>query len=302
MKPFKKILCPIDFSPISRRALDLARNVTQQSAAELTVYHVVDMAALSLGNLVPNTEAFDLTQLRANREMAALKRTLGNGTIRFEVETGFPHRMIARKALEIGADLVVMGTHGASGFEKLFLGSTAEKVLHQIQIPLMAVPPGAKLETERDGTIRFDTLLMPVDFGKGSVATAEHALALAQQYGSRLLALHVFDPPLEAYTGPASWLNPVDLEQMFERMVAERRHKLEALIPADVRCWCEVEVQVLRGNAFEVIRRVAEQRRASIIIMGAHGHGKGALGWLGSTAHKVIRAAPCPVLAVRKKV
>ena len=301
MRPFKKILCPIDFSAVSRVALKFAHDLTQQLAAQLTVYHVVDMAALSVSNLVPNTQAYDLTQVRANREMSTLKRTLENGTVRFEIETGFPHRMIVRKALDADIDLIVMGTHGASGFEKLFLGSTTEKVLHQIDVPLLAVPPGVEPDVDQDGAVRFRTLLMPVDFGKGSVATAEYALALARQYGARLIALHAFEPPLEAYSGSAARLSPVDLEGMFERMMAERRRRLEALIPEEVRSWCEVEVQVLRGNVFEILRRVAEQRHADLIVMGAHGYGKGAIGWLGSTTHKMIRSAPCPVLAVRKK-
>jgi len=302
MKPFKKILCPIDFSAVSRMALKLAHDLAQQLTAQLTVFHVVDMARLSIGSLVPNTQTFDFTQIRANREMSALKRTLGNGAIRFEIETGFPHRMIVRKALDDDIDLIVMGTHGIGGFEKLFLGSTTEKVLHQIDVPLLAVSPRVEPDVDQDGAVRFRTLLMPVDFAKGSVATAEYALALARQYGARLLALHVFEPPLEAYRGSAAWLNPVDLEGMFERMMAERQRRLEALIPAEVRSWCEVEVQVLRGNAFEILRRVAEQKHADLIVMGAHGYGKGAIGWLGSTTHKMIRSAPCPVMAVRKKV
>jgi nucleotide-binding universal stress UspA family protein len=206
--------------------------------------------------------------------------------------------MIVKKARESGADLVVMGTHGASGFEKLFLGSITEKVLHQIDVPLLAVtrPAGTAVPgAERAAAPRFRTILLAVDFDAGTPATAEHALALAQRYGARLLVLHVYPPPSTFHaTAAATRVMDDDLARH------AGQHELGKLVPASVRDTVPTEFLALKGDPFEVIDRVVRERGADLVVMGARSRGLAGLGWLGCTCHKVIRAGASPVLAVRK--
>ena len=296
MRPFKHVLCPVDFSDFSRRALILARGIAHDFQAELTVYHVVDTAVLSLGNTLPLQDVYSTRHRRAEEAMASLKSMLELARSRTEVVNGIPHRMIASKAKESGADLVVMGTHGASGFEKLFLGSVTEKVLHQIEAPLLTVtrPTGSTLpDAERGEAVRFRTIMMAVDFEPGAVATAEHALALARRYGAKILALHVYPQPSTFYaTAAATRVMDED------RVRSGRQLELEKLVPASIRDTVPTEFLTLKGDPFEVIDRVARERGVDLVVMGARSHG--VMGWLGCTTHKVIRAGACPVLAVRK--
>ncbi len=303
MKPFKHILCPVDFSQSSRKAAALAHGIAKDFEADLTILHVVDTATLtSLGNLVPLEEVFAQSRQWAEGELNTLGETIDLSKARVEVAEGAPHRVITKRAKETGADLLVMATHGFSGFERLVLGSVTEKVLHQVEVPLLAVSQRGRVE-EYPAAERFRTILMAVDFGPGTVAIAEHALALGQHYRSKVLAVYVLSPPQEMLGDPgAPWVSDRELARIRSEWKRERMTEMEKLIPTSVREVCDTVPLVLEGNPVEVLQNLVEEKDVDLVIMGAHGHGKSALGWLGSNCHKMIRGARCPILAVRKKV
>ncbi len=305
MKPFKRILCPVDFSEPSRRALGLAAGLAADFGADLDLYHVVEPMAL-----VPELPMAPVDYMRHSRrwaeeQMAPVRSSLELARAKAEIVEGEPHRRIVEKCAESGADLLVMGTQGLSGLQRLLLGSVTEKVLHQVDIPVLAVPPGGRpIAPIRPGggARRFGRILLAVDFGSSTVATAEHALLLARRYQSDLLALHVWQIPREVYTGPAAWIREQDLERMAGEARDAQRARLEALLPASVRSEIGgVEIQMPGGSPPEQISSLAREWGADLVVVGAHGVGRTSLGWLGATCHRVIRSAPCPVLAVRAR-
>ena len=105
------------------------------------------------------------------------------------VESGYPVRHILARAAALPADLVVMGTHGRSGFERLVLGSVTEKVLRKAPCPVMAVPPPAVTV----GKLPYGRLLCPVDFSDSSEAALRFACSIAEEADARLTIVHVFD-------------------------------------------------------------------------------------------------------------
>ena len=127
------------------------------------------------------------------------------------VRLGNVPKEITREAERLPADLLILGTHGRSGFERLFLGSVTEKVLRSTRVPVLTIPP----PVQHPGSPVYKTILCPVDFSDASIRALEYALSLAQQADARLILLHVIENvlgdigaeqlghlPLSEYTTP----------------------------------------------------------------------------------------------------
>lgn len=145
--PFRKILVPTDFSSCSDSALELGARLAADHGAELVALHVVDLGHVS-ARAVIRTEAHpegilvgDHAVELANKELAKrLERLAGKVDKRTSrVALGAPVKAICNAAAELGADLVVMGTHGRGGLAHLVMGSVAEKVLRTAKLPVLTV-------------------------------------------------------------------------------------------------------------------------------------------------------------------
>ncbi|MGH7813735.1 MAG: universal stress protein [Candidatus Binataceae bacterium] len=146
--PFRKILCPIDFDDNSMAALDAAANLSRQNDGAVFVLHVVPMIIPPAGmpayvDLFKGQEEAAHAKLTdiARRRLAGLKYELLTGS-------GEPAQSILRVARKVGADLLVMATHGRRGFSHFFLGSVAELVLRESPCPVLTVkftPPHKEL-------------------------------------------------------------------------------------------------------------------------------------------------------------
>ncbi len=143
MSRFQKILVPIDFSDHSSAALDLAIDLARSYGATLHLLHCypIDPGAISpYGLVLP--EGFDRdVREAAGRELApwAEKASAAKVAVEEHLSSMFPAEAIARRAEEIGADLIVMGTRGLSGLRHVLLGSIAERVLRLAHCPVLTV-------------------------------------------------------------------------------------------------------------------------------------------------------------------
>lgn len=202
----------------------------------------------------------------------------------YKVRTGTPHDVILATATSDAAELIVMGTQGLGGFHKWLLGSTTERVLRRTPVPVLAVPPaGTTLEVVR--------ILAATDFSEASVAALRWAAELEREFSATLTLMHVVEP----LTVPPQWRSLV--EESDETRVARARATLDGL--AERLCGphgCEAIVSV--GRPADVIRSVAGDRRADLIVMGLMGE-QGFLGPRpGSIAYRVLTSATAPVFAV----
>jgi nucleotide-binding universal stress UspA family protein len=195
----------------------------------------------------------------------------------------------------VHADLLVIGTHGRSGFERLLLGSVAQKVIHKAGCPTLVVPPRAP-DVQAGSPIQFHRMLCAVDFSEPSLDALALAIDMAQEADAQLTLLHVVEfPPLlsEGATRPVP-----DLSGARDAAVTEAGRRLEGLIPEEARTYCSVETAVAEGRPYRELLRHAAERRTDLIVMGVHGRGALDLLVFGSTTHHVIRASACPVLIV----
>lgn len=301
MAEIRHILCPVDLSDISRHALDHALAIANWYDARVTVLHVFTVPQPLMPPFMPPPAIMieDLPGLMPSQPgdvAEEVRRFVGlTAASRADVVVveGSPVRGILDQAERLPADLLVMGTHGRSGFEALFLGAVTEKVLRSTHVPVLTVPP----PVERVETVLYHTILCPIEFSDPSTRALEYALTLAEETGARLVLLHVVELLTDApQFGEAAIVSLTEYQRHLEE---DARARLRSVIPEEARVWCTPVERVMAGKAYRVILDVAEQEHAEVIVMGVHG--KGALNrrLFGSTTHHVIREARCPVLTLR---
>jgi len=291
MRQINHILCPVDLSDISRHAIAHAVLMAQWYHAKITALHVCNPIVLPTTDFVvagtppvPLLTEDEIQELRA--QILHCFGSVEAGDLDVVIDNGHVANRVLERALSLPADLIVMGTHGAGGFEHLLLGSVAEKVLRKATCPVMTVPPQARATSK----LPFKRLLCPVDFSEQSLTALEFAFSIAQESHAELTILHVVDWPDES--SPPT----VQYRQESER---DLEPKLAALVPDAVRSWCQPTIRVERGKPYRTILEHASADTSDLIIMGVHGRNPLDLMLFGSTTNQVVRRATCPVLTLR---
>jgi nucleotide-binding universal stress UspA family protein len=298
MVDIRRILCPLDFSDTSRHALDHAIAMANWYQSELTVQHVLYprflvkppiLFAEFVQNTVPTPYDRDaaFAQLREWLEPAARAGIKTNPVL----DEGNPTSCILVRAADLQADLIVIGTHGLSGFDHLVLGSVAEKVLRKAACPVLTVPPAGVAAARAP----YARLLCPVDFCESSLAALRTAFSLAEEADARLTILHVFDWPAD----DELLIEQFDAPEFRQKVEETARRRLEALVTEEERTWCTPATKVAYGKAHSQILEVASQEQADLIVMGVRGRNALDLTLFGSTTNQVVRRAACPVLTMK---
>jgi nucleotide-binding universal stress UspA family protein len=177
--------------------------------------------------------------------------------------------------------LIVVGSHGSAGLQRLALGSVSESILRKAPCPVLIVGPRCRTATEP-----FRSVVFATDLKTTGLRAAQYAAALAERGHGTLTLLHVVPPTDQATEAPET------TQQYLE-------DELRSLLPADVTRFCQPKVRVDYGAPSEVIPVVAESESASLIVVGLpHTPPVDAPSpW--STLTNVIRESRCGVLGVR---
>ena len=295
-----RILCPVDFSDCSRRALDYAVALSRWYGARLTVLHVDHVpfpAATQLAPLAPVEPVVvmpsDLEQIR--HRIAAFTPAEAQAQVAVEAKAAVGEPASEILAEGASADVIVMGTHGRSGFERLVLGSVTEKVLRKatcslLTIPLSAPPAGAV-------PVLFRRIVAAIDFSSVSMSALRHAASLAAEVAAHLTVMHVIEAPERLEL----WIDRDEATSDVRRWTEGAERRLRSAVSDEIREYAYVTQRVETGRAYREILRVADGQRADLIVIGAHGHGVLEATFVGSTAQHIVRAAGCPVLIVRPR-
>jgi nucleotide-binding universal stress UspA family protein len=294
MPQISHILCPVDLSEISGRALDYAVALARQHRARVHVLEV--LPAQSAPKVTEWPAIFEDPAGLAGVDRQDLERFVAPAAeagvlARVHLRDGEVVPRILELAAEIDADLVVLGTHGRGGFERFTLGSVAEKVLRRAGRPVLAVPPGDRHPA--DAPLR--TILCPTDFSDPSRTAAEYAAFLAGTSVAELVLTTVFEWPFGDTHGPDA------LGELRRSLEAEARDQLGA-VAAGLKTAAPPRTIVACGKPSREIVTIASHQAADLIVMGLSGRGAVDLALLGSTTHQVLRQAPCPVLTVPKDI
>jgi len=302
MAPITNVLCPVDFSDASRHAVDQAVAIARWYHARLTALHVYPPMFMPVPALPAPSDRVPESELQRVRAEAARLLTdaaagLGADVV---VRVGRPADEILKAAAGLPADLIVMGTHGVSGFERLVLGSVTEKVLRQATCPVLTVPPQAQTTAR----LPFHRVLCALDFSPWSDAALELASSLAEESGAALDLVHVIEWPWTEPPPPAlAELPPpqADALREFRRyLVSGASARLESLVSTAVCNRCPVTIHVAHGKPYAQLLHVAGDIAADLIVLGVHGRSALDLTVFGSTTNHVVRQATCPVLTLRR--
>ena len=142
---FKKILYPTDFSDVSKKALDYIKQLKGSGAKEVVVLHVLDMRGTdALHQFMEDNKIQELKENRKNEAtklLMAIEKDLKEAdlAVKARIETGIPVREILRVEKEEDVSLVVIGSHGMSNLEEIFLGSISEKVIRKCKKPVLMI-------------------------------------------------------------------------------------------------------------------------------------------------------------------
>jgi nucleotide-binding universal stress UspA family protein len=287
------VLCPVDFSASSRGALRYAGAIAAHFGARLTLLAVNDP-------LLEEADAISGPAHLAEDTTRELERFLrhtfseqqhGVPDVRLEVTTGKSAPEILRVSREKGCDLIVMSSHGLTGFRKLFFGSTTERVLRETTVPVLVTPGSDAGPTTLEDIPRLvRRVLAPVDLTAATPHQMEIARRLAEAINVPIMLLHVVEP-VRTLSTALPRLSKVDAERRYR---AER--KLEEAVQ-NMPPGIKPEALVAYGEPAEEIAKVATDRDAGIIIMGLHS--SPVLGpRMGSVTYRVLCLAHRLVLAI----
>ncbi len=293
MTPFQTILFAADFSESSHEAFHTACSLAVEGQTRLHVLHVIEP------NWVPEDPTFigqaGVQFYDANTDggrETQLEQRLSSDyapdipiDVEYHVREGNPATEILRMANVVGADLIVVGTHGRTGLSWLLAGSVATSVMQQADCPVLALhSSGRPLGAEK-----IRAILHPTDFSDRSEAALQVARELARDLGERLILLHV--APFDVYIHDMTV--PVDLS-MSREALEDMRRRVDG---PDLKY--PVESRLSQGDAAEEILRRAADLDQGLIVMGSHGRTGLSRLLFGSVAEYVVPRACCPVLAVK---
>jgi nucleotide-binding universal stress UspA family protein len=294
MLEIKLILCPIDFSGFSVRAYRHALSLAEHYRAKLVALHVVELWRHPSVAFTANAGLYDeFCQAVCEGGKEQLQKFVQQNThneIQPEllVHQGIAADSILSLARAHKADVIVMGTHGRRGYDRLMLGSVTDRVMRMAPCPVLVVnnlPNVPESAVNQPGQAhRLTRVLFCTDFSENSKRALDYAISAAQEYNAELTLVHVLeDAPSPARKGEA---------------LAAATEQLEKLMHPEMRKTLKIKTAVRIGKPYREIIQFALEAPADIVIMGVHGRGVLDLAVFGSTTYRVMQLGPCPVLAV----
>ncbi len=275
---WKHILCPVDFSDTAGIGLRYAAALARCSQSRLTVLYAdrfeppVYFTRSQVEHFMEQCRECKAQAERRLHEFVQTEFGPDSPEIESRVVEGYPAETIVRISRELNAGLIVMGTHGRSGLNRWTLGSVAEYVLGETQVPLLTVcPPMAPSPL----SLAIRTILCPVNDTPAGRGALGYAAALAQCFAARVTVLHVR-----------------------EKGGGRGIESLDTWIPGPDRAGSELRPLYREGEAAREIVAAASEPGCDLIVIGAHRRGFFGGKVLGTTTVRVVRHAPCPVLSV----
>jgi len=293
------ILVPTDLSLESEYAVPYAHAMARRMGAKLLFVHVMRPLEehLIYNITIPAADLDRVTAARRDEARLRLENLASNAAYQgidagYNLVQGDPVKDLLRLAKETESAVIVMATHGHSGFDARIFGSVCEKVVRMSRIPVMVVKHPEHECVRSDGSdIALRTVLCPVDFSAPSLEAARYAAMVVQRFGGSLVLAHVVQPHYENI----NYLPELAAHRIVD-MKHEAQERLEAL--AQDLPGIPVEVMVRDGSAHRELVRIIEEKKVNLLIMGTRDNHRYSHGIFGSVAEKLLRLAACPIISL----
>ncbi len=287
-KMFKRILVPLDGSGLSERVLPIARQLAGSFGSSIHLVYVIPTPADEIPEEITAQAARDGEDYL--KEMAeSLSADVDKNRIGYSVQVGHPASRIIEQSESQEGTLILMSTHGYTGFQRLLLGSVAGQVVQATTTPVLLIPAEAK---SPDSLIEFKRIIVPLDGSKIAECVLPYVVGLCKMLDMELIVLRSYHPNF-----PGSSVRMHDVSQIVhdsaENYVKEKVKQLKS------EGLEKVSHKVVRGLTAQQINDFALESPNSITAMCTHGrHGIGR--WmLGSVTNNVIQSSEGPVLVIR---
>ncbi len=289
MKKFSRILAPIAFSARCEGATQYAEALACHFKSELTLLHVV-MPLQTYGfpdALAVAPELMDETVAAGKAQLDSfLAEGLKGINVKREVLEGEPARTIVDYANDGKFDLIVMPTHGYGPFRRFLLGSVTAKVLHDAHCPVWT---GPHLENAPAyPSISFGKVLCAIDLGPDSRTVLDWGASFAREYGAEFAVVHAI--PASTVSLGGIYFDP----EWATQVKNEARDRISYMLE---EMGMKGEVSVQTGDAPAMVRAVADEWAANLLVIGRGGH-TALMGRLRTNAYAILRESGCPVAAI----
>ena len=293
----RSYVVPIDFSKSSRIALDFAIARARRRKARLILVHVIKNNPLAAATAEDSgsAELIAKAQEFAREDARTLMRKLveRRGLTPREHRVVLIERMdaagaIAEQARKSRARMIIMGSEGRAGLQRVFSGSVAEATLRATQRPLLIVKKSRLTKPPAKA------ILVPIDFSKISERSVKHAWEIAKAEKETLVLFNVVTQ--------SNRMVPFYLREKFQQSLCKEEHRrIKQLARRLGIAPGRYRAIVIRGrDAAAAVAKEAKKLRVSMIVMGSHGRSGLTHLLLGSVAEKILRCAACPVLIYQK--
>jgi nucleotide-binding universal stress UspA family protein len=294
MIELRTILAPVDFSERANLAAEHAAALARRFKARVIFLHVIppspyEYAAFDEGFYAASTwpsldTVREAIEKRMDELILATAKDLETEKI---VLRGDPASEIKQVAIEHKADLVVMPTHGYGAFRRFVLGSVTNKVLHDLEIPMLTgthVPELTPVDPEP-----YKRVGCAIDLEEHSEEVLRWAWGLAEACTEDLVVMHAA-PRIEIGGSYGDWF-PAETR---EQIVTAAKEAVEQLV---AKVGCKAQIVVGSADPVSFVRETVDENYIDLLVIGRSVKG-GVLAGMRAQAYSIIREAPCPVISV----
>ena len=285
----QNILLATDFSSFSDAALPFAAGLAHRYGSTLYLVNVVPSVPY---DLLPAEPVQPAAVADAKMRALASSETLKGVPHKDYIEQGDVAGVLKQLVQMHHIDLIVMGTHGRQGIDKLLLGSVAEDVFRHAICPVLTIGPHVTHKI-KEGELRH--ILYATDFGEETRHGLPYALSLAEEHHAKMTLLHAspVPPPAMQDLTPGAMPSRTNAEVM-----AYNERELRNMMPADSQLSTHPEFMVELGDPLDIIVEAARKLDVDLLVMGVKRPMPLGTHLAGGIAYKVVCTAPCPVLTV----
>jgi len=283
-----RVVAAVDFSTQTPHVMEAATTIANFFSSELIVVNAATPAIYGIGTAPSPIETFEVNLDIAKAQMSELLGSTPNlATVKHREIVAYADagELVAQVVKDSKVQLVIAGSHGARGMERLALGSVAESILRRLPCPTLIVGPRYKTDH-----FPFRSILFATDLQDTGLRAAQYASGLAEHFHGKLTMLHVVEPK--------TMQNELQPEFSEERTL----QGMQRLLPPDLSTYATAKLRIEYGKPGDLIIHTSKAEASSLIVLGIREGGTLPDHAPWSTLAQVVREAHCPVLVVRRSL
>jgi nucleotide-binding universal stress UspA family protein len=295
VREINHILCPVDLSSVSKSALAHAFAWANWYGAELHVLHVapIPVAVPGMPGVVVTLDRGSLVRTQLEVQHFVEEVRLSGVPYDARVLHGDPAAVIADDAKCYRNALVILGSRASRGFERVMLGSVAERVLHRTQVPTLVV--SATNDVAPSVVPKFKRIVCGVNLHLSSLEALRYAVSIATEADADLRIVSVLEP-LAAVLPLGTPTHTIAEHRQRQRQLCLRA--IRQHVPDEARQACTIHEEAHVGEPVDTLLHIVQEAEAELLVVGAGDRPHLQSLWRGRTTDRLVRRAPCPVLIV----